>query len=141
MLLSGFDVRFPYGLLRALLTSTRVGTALQKPNLLKHTPAMAEMAQTLNQEREYESDEAICHLISLRQIDDQIQDTLFTTEAAQLSLSDGRTSMHMRFMEAQLDIWKTNLRNVTAQRCTYSSNTSHTMLSLTPPSIRTFFLF
>ncbi|KNG46357.1 hypothetical protein TW65_86995 [Stemphylium lycopersici] len=93
-----------------------VGTALQKPNLLKHTPAMAEMAQTLNQEREYESDEAICHLISLRQIDDQIQDTLFTTEAAQLSLSDGRTSMHMRFMEAQLDIWKTNLRNVTAQR-------------------------
>jgi hypothetical protein len=92
---------------------------LQKPNLLKHTSYMAEWAESLKQEREYESDETISHLVSLRQIDDQIQDTLFTADAMQLPLSDGRTLMHVRFMQAQLDSWKRESNDASSQRCTY----------------------
>lgn len=77
---------------------------------------MAEWAQKLKQDLEYESDEIIPHLISLRQIDDQIQDTLFTADAKQLPLSDGRTLMHVRFMETQLDEWKKNSIGARSQR-------------------------
>jgi hypothetical protein len=78
---------------------------------------MADWAQNLKQEREYASDETISHLVSLRQIDDQIQDTLFTADAMRLPLSDGRTLMHVRFMEAQLDAWKRESYGASSQRC------------------------
>ncbi|KAL7770771.1 hypothetical protein CFE70_000710 [Pyrenophora teres f. teres 0-1] len=77
---------------------------------------MAEWAQTLKQDHEYESDEIIPHLISLRQIDDQIQDALFTADAKRLPLSDAGTLMHVKFMEAQLDSWKKNIVGVRSQR-------------------------
>ncbi|KAE8836023.1 hypothetical protein HRS9139_04121 [Pyrenophora teres f. teres] len=93
-----------------------VAAGFQKPNILKHTPAMAEWAQTLKQDHEYESDEIIPHLISLRQIDDQIQDALFTADAKRLPLSDAGTLMHVKFMEAQLDSWKKNIVGVRSQR-------------------------
>ncbi|KAI8939133.1 hypothetical protein NX059_004967 [Plenodomus lindquistii] len=69
---------------------------------------MAEWAENLKQDREYDSDEAIEYLISLRQIDDQIQDTLFTGSAHETNLEDARTLIHMRFMAAQLESWKKN---------------------------------
>jgi hypothetical protein len=78
---------------------------------------MADWAQNLKQEREYDSDETISHLVSLRQIDDQIQDTLFTADAIRLPLSDGRTLMHVRFMEAQLDAWERESHGAASQRC------------------------
>ncbi|KAF1941635.1 hypothetical protein EJ02DRAFT_512302 [Clathrospora elynae] len=80
--------------------SSMVAAGLQKPNLLKHTSYMAEWAQKLKQYREYESDETLGHRISWRQIDDQIQDTLFTSDALHLPLSYGQTLMHEQFMEA-----------------------------------------
>ncbi|EUC38023.1 hypothetical protein COCCADRAFT_32906 [Bipolaris zeicola 26-R-13] len=86
--------------------SSMVGGAFQKPNLLKHTHFMTEAAESLGKELEYESDEVISHLISLRQIEEQIQDILFTADTAQLSLSDGRMLMHLRSIEGQLDAWK-----------------------------------
>ncbi|CAO2653997.1 Nn.00g107300.m01.CDS01 [Neocucurbitaria sp. VM-36] len=86
--------------------ASMIAAGLQKPNLLRHTPHMTEWAQTLKRDLEYESDEVIIHLISLRQIDDQVQDTLFSGSAAELPLSDARTLMHVRFMEAQLDAWR-----------------------------------
>jgi hypothetical protein len=96
--------------------ASMIAAGLQKPNLLKHTSYMTEWAQILNRDQEYESDAIICHLISLRQIDDQIHDTLFAREAQHLSLADARTSMHMRFMEAQLDTWKRESSGAACQR-------------------------
>ncbi|EUC49616.1 hypothetical protein COCMIDRAFT_33041 [Bipolaris oryzae ATCC 44560] len=90
--------------------SSMVGGAFYKPNLLKHTRFMTEAAESLGKELEYESDEIISHLISLRQIEEQIQDILFTADTAQLPLSDGRMLMHLRSIESQLDAWK-------SQRC------------------------
>lgn len=78
---------------------------------------MTEWAQNLKRVMEYESDEAIIHLVSLRQIDDQVQDTLFSGSAAELPLSDARTLMHVRFMEAQLDAWKRESLGCGSKRC------------------------
>ena len=77
---------------------------------------MSEWAQELKQDHEYESDEIIPHLISLRQIDDQIQDTLFTADAKRLPISDRLTLMNVRCMEAQLDSWRKNSAGVVSQR-------------------------
>ncbi|KAH9861823.1 hypothetical protein J1614_011576 [Plenodomus biglobosus] len=96
--------------------ASMVAAGLQKPNLLKHTPQMTEWAQNLKQDREYESDETIGHLISLRQIDDQIQDTLFTGSARETNLADPRTLMHMRFMAAQLETWKKESATAVSRR-------------------------
>jgi hypothetical protein len=100
-----------------VLTGTRIGAGLQKPNLLKHTPYMTEWAQSLKREREYDSDETISHLITLRQLDDQVQDTLYSDSAKDLPLSDARTLMHVRFLENQLDAWKRDSQDAGAQRC------------------------
>jgi hypothetical protein len=102
------------------LTSCRIGAGLQKPNLLKHTSYMTEWAQDLRNEREYDSDETISHLITLRQLDDQVQDTLYCDNAVDLPLSDARTLMHVRFLESQLDAWKRESQGAGAQRCKYS---------------------
>lgn len=88
------------------LTNYRIGAAFQKPNLLKYTRCMGEAAESLKQAHEYESDKAMSRIISLRQVEEHIQETLFTADTAQLSLSDGRTLMHLRSIEAQLDAWK-----------------------------------
>lgn len=100
-----------------VLIACRIGAGLQKPNLLKHTSHMTEWARNLKNEREYDSDETISHLISLRQLDDQVQDTLFTGIAKDLPLSDARTLMHVRFLESQLDQWRSEAQNAGAQRC------------------------
>jgi hypothetical protein len=97
----------------------RIGAGLQKPNLLKHTPYMTEWAQKLKSEREYESDETICHLITLRQLDDQVQESLFSGSAENLELSDPRMLMHVRFLESQLDAWKRESHGAGAQRCKF----------------------
>lgn len=89
-----------------MLKNHRVCAGLQKPNLLKHASQMTDWARDLKQEREYDSDETISHLIALRQLDDQVQDTLFTSTAATLPLSDARILMHVRFLESQFDVWK-----------------------------------
>lgn len=78
---------------------------------------MTEWAQSLKRDREYDSDEMIGHLVTLRQIDDQVQDTLFAGEATHTPLTDTRTLMHMRFMEAQLEAWKKDSTDVKSRRC------------------------
>ena len=67
---------------------------------------MGEAAESLEHDQEHESDRAMSRLVSLRQIEECIQDTLFTADTVQLSLSDGRTLMNLRSIEAQLDAWK-----------------------------------
>ncbi|KAI4932237.1 uncharacterized protein J4E92_004137 [Alternaria infectoria] len=96
--------------------SATVAAGLQKPNLLKHTSTMTEWAQSLKQDREYETDETISLLIALRQIDDQVQDELFTADTSQLPMSDGRALMHVRFIDVQLDTWKRECNGVPSQR-------------------------
>jgi hypothetical protein len=103
-----------------MLTLHRIGAGLQKPNLLKHTSYMTEWAHNLRNEGEYDSDETISHLITLRQLDDQIQDTLYSDDAVNLPLSDARTLMHVRFLEGQLDTWKRDSQGAGAQRCKFS---------------------
>jgi hypothetical protein len=78
---------------------------------------MTEWALNLKQQREYDSDETICHLITLRQLDDQVQDTLYSGSAVDLPLSDGRTLMHVRFLDTQLEAWKRESQGAGAQRC------------------------
>jgi hypothetical protein len=95
----------------------RIAAGMQKPNLLKHTPHMSQWAQNLNDEREYDSDETIRHLITLRQLDDQVQESLFTGDAADMPLSDARTLMHVRFLESQLDTWRMESQGAGAHRC------------------------
>lgn len=95
----------------------RIGAPFHKPNLLKHTRCMAEAAESLEQEREYESDKAMGRLISLRQIEEHIQDALFTADTMQLSLSDGRTRMHLRSIEVQLDAWRSQSPTSASSRC------------------------
>lgn len=80
---------------------------------------MSDWAQSLKRDRQHESDETISYLISLRQIDDQIQDTLFTRQAVDLPLSDARTLMHVRFMESQLGAWKRESQYAGSRRCEY----------------------
>jgi hypothetical protein len=103
-----------------LLTCSRIAAGLQKPNLLKHSSQMAEWAQELKADREHASDESISYLISLRHIDDQIQDTLFTADAIRSPSSDARTLLHVRFMESQLGLWEQSSSGATSQRCAYT---------------------
>lgn len=99
---------------------------------------MTEWAQNLSLDMGYDSDETIIHLITLRQIDDQVQDTLFTGSAAQLPLTDARTLMHVRFMEAQLDAWKRESSGSGSKRCTFSMG--EPAVCLTCDSAGTFFI-
>lgn len=80
---------------------------------------MTEWAQNLKRDSEFDSDKTICHLIALRQIDDQIQDMLFSGSAAEAPLTDARILMHVRFLEAQLDAWKRGSSGLASQHCTY----------------------
>lgn len=100
----------------ALLTQYRVSAALQKPNLLKHNSDMTEWAQDLKRHGEFPTDEVLGHLVSLRQLDDQVQDTLFTGAARDAGLTDARVVMHIRFLKTQLDAWKRDSEGVQCQR-------------------------
>lgn len=77
---------------------------------------MSESAQELRKYGEYATDEVLEHLVSLRQLDDQVQDALFTGTAADARLTDARVVMHVRFLETQLDTWKQNTESVQCQR-------------------------
>lgn len=77
---------------------------------------MTEWAQELRRDREFDTDEILEHLVSLRQLDDQVQDTLFTGPAADAPITDARVLMHMRFLETQLDAWKRDSEGAESQR-------------------------
>ncbi|KAF9696654.1 hypothetical protein EKO04_005673 [Ascochyta lentis] len=96
--------------------ASMVSAALQKPNLLKYSSEMTEWAQDLKSYGEFETDKTIEPLISLRQLDDQVQDTLFTGAAAEASLADSRMAMHVRFLETQLDAWRRGCDGVGCHR-------------------------
>lgn len=78
---------------------------------------MNDWARELQHDQEYETDETIGHLVTLRQIDDQVQNTLYSVDAVKLPLNDARTLMHVRLIESQLGSWQANRRNATSQRC------------------------
>jgi hypothetical protein len=82
--------------------------ALMKPNLLKYTDYMGKVSQRLMYDREYESDETISSLISLRRLDDQIYESLNGDDTVDLPITDSRIYMSMRFLETQLEDWKVN---------------------------------
>lgn len=94
----------------------RVSSALQKPNLLKHNSDMSEWAQELSSYGEFATDEVLGHLISLRQLDDEVQDTLFSGAGADAQLADARVVIHVRFLETRLDAWKRDTDGVACQR-------------------------
>lgn len=108
-----------------MLTYFRVSGALQKPNLLKHNADMTEWAQELKREAEFDTDKILGQLISLRQLDDQVQDTLFVGDAANASLADARVLMHVRFLEGQLDAWKRDSEASGCQRSKHNSTATH----------------
>lgn len=77
---------------------------------------MTEWAQELGDYGEFATDEVLGHLISLRQLDDEVQDTLFNGIGADAQLTDARVVIHIRFLETRLDAWKRNTDGVTCQR-------------------------
>lgn len=81
---------------------------------------MTEWAQNLKQYGEFLTDEVLGHLVSLRRLDDQIQDSLFTGAAAESRLTDTRVLMHVRFLQSQLDTWKQDSEGVQCQRSKHS---------------------
>ncbi|KAJ4992174.1 hypothetical protein SVAN01_02193 [Stagonosporopsis vannaccii] len=96
--------------------ASMVSSALQKPNLLKHNSDMTEWAQELKSCGEFATDEVLGRLISLRQLDDEIQDTLFNASGADAQLTDARVVIHIRFLETRLDAWKRDAGGVACLR-------------------------
>jgi hypothetical protein len=106
MLLLIFGVGLLWLDLANLLTHRRISVGLLKPNLLRYNDYMAECARTLRSTNEFASDSLIGRLISLRRIDDLINETLNGEEVVDLSLADPRISMNMRGLESQLYEWR-----------------------------------
>jgi hypothetical protein len=77
---------------------------------------MTEWAQDLKRYGEFATDEILEHLVSLRKLDDQVQDTLFTGAAADARLTDARVVMHIQFLRTQLDTWRRDSEGVKCQR-------------------------
>lgn len=67
---------------------------------------MVEWAQDLKRDQEFDTDAILGQLISLRQLDDQVQESLFTGAAADAPLIDAGLLMRVRFLETQLEAWK-----------------------------------
>lgn len=91
---------------------------------------MTEWAQELKRHGEFRTDAVLGHLISLRQLDDQVQDTLFTGAAAEARLNDARVVMHVRFLETQLDTWKRDSEGSECQRSEFVASVSNSGLTL-----------
>lgn len=77
---------------------------------------MTDWAQELKDYGEFATDEVLGHLISLRQLDDEVQDTLFVGVGADARLTDARVVIHIRFLEMRLDAWKRDSESATCQR-------------------------
>ena len=77
---------------------------------------MTGWAQDLKSYGEFATDEVLGHLVSLRQLDDQVQDTLFTGATREAGLTDTRVVMHIRFLQTQLAAWKRDSEGVQCQR-------------------------
>ncbi|KAL5438224.1 hypothetical protein PMIN06_010307 [Paraphaeosphaeria minitans] len=86
--------------------SSQVSAGMQKPNLLKYTEYMGQCSRDLRDHRQYPSDVTIGHLLAIRRLDDQIQESFFTEETAGIDIADPRISMNLRFLESQLEEWK-----------------------------------
>lgn len=86
--------------------NSRVSAAMQKPNLLKHNSDMTDWAEELKRDGEFSTDKILGRLISLRQLDDEVQDTLFTGTGAEARLTDARVVMHIRFLSSRLETWR-----------------------------------
>lgn len=87
---------------------------------------MTEWAQELKRHGEFATDEVLAHLVSLRQLDDEVQDTLFTGAGADAALTDARVVMHIRFLETRLDAWKRDSEGVQCQRSKLVTHVSWT---------------
>lgn len=77
---------------------------------------MTEWAQELKREQEFATDEMLEQLISLRQLEDQVQESLFTGAVADAPMTDAHVLMHVRFLETQLDAWKRDNEGDPSQR-------------------------
>ena len=77
---------------------------------------MTAWAQELKEQGEFATDEILGHLVSLRQLDDEVQDTLFTGNGADARLTDARVVMHIRFLETRLDTWRRDTEGAQCKR-------------------------
>lgn len=91
-----------------------------RPNLLKYTDYMGKCIAILRHDREYDSDEVIGRLISLRRIDDQIHDTFNAEDSSDLPITDTRISMNLRYLETQLAEWKNEETMENSNKCVLS---------------------
>jgi hypothetical protein len=102
-----------------MLTFQRVASALQKPNLLKYNSDMSDWAEELKREREYESDETLGLLVSLRKIDDHVQDDLYSHDTINSPFTDTRVAVTVRFYESMLTEWRGKSQAVGSPRCKF----------------------
>ena len=89
---------------------------------------MTEWAQELKEHGEFATDEVLGQLISLRQLDDEVQDTLFNGAGAEARLTDPRVVMHVRFLESRLDAWKRDSEGAACKRSKPPPYCTHTLL-------------
>lgn len=83
---------------------------------------MTEWAQELKCYGEFATDGMLGHLVSLRQLEDQVQETLFTGSGVESLLTDARVVMHVRYLETQLNTWKRESEGAECERCKLISN-------------------
>lgn len=67
---------------------------------------MEACGKNLKESQQYPLDAIIGRLISLRRLDDQIYDSLYTEDSVDLPLNDPRILINYRFLQTQLDGWK-----------------------------------
>ncbi|KAI9765807.1 MAG: hypothetical protein M1840_007089 [Geoglossum simile] len=95
---------------RALLgcyyLSSTFSVALSRPNLFRHTEYMTECGRRLESDLEFSSDKRILHLISLRRIDDRINDTFRLTDSESIPANNLRLQLSLQLLQSQVKEWK-----------------------------------
>ncbi|KAI9858208.1 MAG: hypothetical protein M1813_007857 [Trichoglossum hirsutum] len=94
---------------RALLgcyyLSSTFSVALSRPNLFRHTEYMTECGRRLESDLEFPSDRRILHLISLRRIDDRINDALRLADSESIPENNLRLQMSLQLLQSQVKEW------------------------------------
>lgn len=79
--------------------------ALSRPNLFRHTEYMTECGRRLESDLEFPSDRRILHLISLRRIDDRINDALRLADSESIPENNLRLQMSLQLLQSQVKEW------------------------------------
>jgi hypothetical protein len=81
---------------------------------------MSDWAEELKREREFDTDETLGLLVSLRKIDDHVQDDLYSHDTINSPFTDTRVTVTVRFYESMLAEWRGKSQAVGSSRRRFS---------------------